>query len=150
MGVTDDDKPWAQPDPPTALDAASLREGRLQTNFFLFLMAIVVAIWMYRKFVKRDRNAFFSVAPAVPTMSEETKISEEKLQISREARLKRFQEQKGSYADIMAEAAGGWTPGNDKPVHSSDDDDDDDGDGGGGAVAAASEGLRHRGDKGGD
>lgn len=29
---------------------------------------------------------------------------------AREARLKRFQEQKGSYADIMKEAAGGWSP----------------------------------------
>lgn len=32
---------------------------------------------------------------------------------AREARLKRFEDQKSSYADIMKEAAGGWTPEDD-------------------------------------
>lgn len=57
--------------------------------------------------------------------------SEDEIRISRDARLKRFEEQKRSYADIMKEAAGGWSP--------------DDSRMGGGDGAAASDGLRHRG-----
>lgn len=37
-------------------------------------------------------------------------VSEEALRLAREARLKRFEETKTSYADMMKEAAGGWTP----------------------------------------
>lgn len=80
-------------------------------------------------------------------------MSEEQGRTAREARLKRFQEQKKSYADIMAEAAGGWTPGGDNDNDGSDNDGGGSG-GGGGALgeggSAAAEGLRHRGDKRGD
>ena len=72
------DKPWAHPDPPTAaslgLDGDSFREGRLQGKLFLVMITIIVAIWVYRKFVKRDRNPFFYVQP---TASEEAKVSDE-------------------------------------------------------------------------
>ena len=79
-------------------------------------------------------------------------MSEEQGRTARETRLKRFEEQKKSYADIMAEAAGGDN-GND----GSDTDGDGGGGGGGGGggasgrgESAAAEGLRHRGDKRGD
>lgn len=73
--------------------------------------------------------------------------SEEDTRIAREARLKRFQETKTSYADMMKEAAGGWTPGD------GDGDDDGDGNGDGATLAAGGEeeefsssvGLRRRG-----
>lgn len=74
-------------------------------------------------------------------------MSEENARIAREARLKRFEEQKSSYADVMAAAAGGWRPGD---GNGGDDDGGDDDGGGVGAPgrdgsAVASEGLRRRG-----
>lgn len=72
------DKPWAHPDPPAAeswgfgggsgesgVDGESkeMREGRLQTNLFIIMVSIIVFIWVYRKFVKRDRTPFFYVPP---------------------------------------------------------------------------------------
>ena len=83
-------------------------------------------------------------------------MSEEQGRTAREARLERFEEQKKSYADIMAEAAGGWTPGGDTGNDGSDNDGGGGGGGGGSGGAsgrgesAAAEGLRHRGDKRGD
>eukprot|EP00752_Nemacystus_decipiens_P012536 g11104.t1 len=152
MGVTDDDKPWAHPDPPAAEswgfrgggggnggydgESEAMREGRLRTNLFFMVVSIIVFIWVYRKFVKRDRTPFFYVPP---TPTEEATVSAEDMRIAREARLKRFQETKTSYADMMKEAAGGWTPG----------DGGGDGGGGGGAMVAGGEdpsaGLRRRG-----
>lgn len=35
-------------------------------------------------------------------------MSDKEVEKAREARLKRFQQQKGSYAGIMQEAGGGW------------------------------------------
>lgn len=65
--------------------------------------------------------------------------SEEEVTLARAARLKRFEDQRASYADIMRQAAGGWTP----------EADSGDGVGDEAAVGAAgvesSEGLRHRG-----
>lgn len=68
------DKPWAHPDPPAAEnwgfgggkgggDSDILREGRLRTNLFIIVLSIIVAIWVYRKYVKRDHNPFFYVPP---------------------------------------------------------------------------------------
>lgn len=71
------DKPWAHPDPPAAEswgfgggggnggdgESEEMREGRLRTNLFLILVSIIVLIWVYRKFVKRDRTPFFYVPP---------------------------------------------------------------------------------------
>lgn len=81
------DKPWAHPDPPAAESWGfgggrggggesddSLREGRLRTSLFIIVVFIIVAIWVFRKFVKRDRNPFFYVPP---TPSEEAQVSEE-------------------------------------------------------------------------
>lgn len=62
--------------------------------------------------------------------------SDEDMQIAREARLKRFEDQKSSYADIMMQASGGWTPDGDGIAG----DGEGEGDGGG----DTSEGLRHR------
>eukprot|EP00903_Cladosiphon_okamuranus_P021704 g19954.t1 len=149
MGVTDDDKPWAHPDPPAAEsrgfqrgggggggESKEMREGRLRTNLFIIVVSIIILIWVYRKFVKRDPTPFFDVPP---TPTEEATVSAEDKEKAREARLKRFQETKSSYADMMTEAAGGWTLG----------DRDRDRDGDGGAVAVEGEessaGLRRRG-----
>lgn len=54
------------------------------------------------------------------------------MRIAREARLKRFEDQKSSYADIMKQAAGGWNP------------DDDDNVAEGEGEWETSGGLRHR------
>lgn len=66
-------------------------------------------------------------------------VSEEDMRTAREARLKRFQETKTSYADMMKEAAGGWSPA--ETVQ-------DDGDGNNSVAAegqGSSDGLRRRG-----
>lgn len=73
------DKPWAHPDPPAAEswgfggggsgssggdgESEEMREGRLRTNLFIVMVSIIVFIWVYRKFVKRDRTPFFYVPP---------------------------------------------------------------------------------------
>lgn len=62
-------------------------------------------------------------------------MSEEEIRTAREARLKRFQEQKSSFADIMKEAGGGWSPGDDLAGQDG---------------LGSSEGLRHRGGNQGD
>ncbi|CAB1117948.1 unnamed protein product [Ectocarpus sp. CCAP 1310/34] len=146
MGVTDDDKPWAHPDPPAAESwgfgggggGDALREGSLRTNLFLIVLSIIFAIWVYRKVVKRDHSPFFHVSPT-PSQSEDVKVSEVDMRTAREARLKRFQETKTSYADMMKEAAGGWSPA--EEVQNDYD--------GGNSVAAegqgCSDGLRRRG-----
>lgn len=91
--------------------------------------------------------------PAINLIVVVVQVSEEQGRTAREARLKRFEEQKRSYADIMAEAAGGGTPDSDDSDNN-DNDGSSSGSGGGGASAgggaAGSEGLRHRGDKRGD
>lgn len=73
------DKPWAHPDPPMAegfgIGADSLREGWLRTDLLIIVFSIIVMIWAYRKFMKRDRNPFFHVAP---TASENAQVSVEK------------------------------------------------------------------------
>ncbi|CAN0292655.1 unnamed protein product [Scytosiphon promiscuus] len=93
----------------------------------MIVLSIIVAIWVYRKFVKRDRTPFFYVPP---TASDDAKVSEEDVRTAREARLKRFEETKTSYAGVMKEAAGGWTPGDDTDSETE---------------IASSDGLRRRG-----
>lgn len=87
--VSAQDKPWAHPDPPAAEswgfggggggngggsgESEEMREGRLRTNLFIIVLSIIVLIWAYRKFVKRDRTPFFYVPP---TPTEEASVRE--------------------------------------------------------------------------
>lgn len=59
---------------------------------------------------------------------------------AREARLKRFQQQKSSYATIMQEAATGWAPGDDRAETGNTS-----GSGDAGGAETSKGGLRHRG-----
>ena len=77
--------------------------------------AVLFTFAMLCRPVNRTCNAMFG--PAINNK----KVSEKDVARAREARLKRFQEQKSSYAEIMKEAAGGWKPGDVNVAASSSD-----------------------------